>query len=147
MLLSLQMTGRAVLIRDFRRLGMLTLPPVTPPATLPKTTVKRIAWWIMLIVNILVFWRWGKCFYRTYVVACVLRRWNVPLILNIGVNDPFELKRMRGHCWLTLNNEVFLETCSVEAKYPILTGKLEGQIHYWAGSGGTTTQREILKQA
>ncbi len=136
-----------MLIREFRRTNFLTLPPIEGPVTLSEATVKKMARWIFLVVNIMVFWRWGKCFYRAFVAVSILRQWNVPLTLNIGVSDPFAAKQARGHCWLSLYDELIQEPITTKMKYPILLGQVEGQINYWASRDDNHPKKKPIQKA
>jgi hypothetical protein len=128
----LHLFGRAILIREFQRLDLLTLPPTNGPAEVTSAEIDQIAGWIFHVVNIMGFWRWGKCFYRAFIAAVILRQFNVPLILNFGVTDPFLAKRARGHCWLTLHGVLFHEPSTTMDMYPISLGQhIKGKINYW----------------
>jgi hypothetical protein len=145
--MAFRLVNKAMLIHEFRRTDLLTLPSIEGPITLSEATVKQMAHWIFLVVNILVFWRWGKCFYRAFVTASILRQWNVPLVLNMGVSDPFALKWVRAHCWLSLNDELVQEPITTKMKYPILLGQVEGQINYWASRDDSHPKQEPIQKA
>jgi hypothetical protein len=113
---------------------------------LQKKDIEKEVRRIFCIVNMFVFWRWRKCFYRAYIAGFILRQAKVPLIFNIGIPDPFTTKRIRGHCWLTLDGELVHEPASTQLKYPELIGQVPNQINYWVGRKAVHQNCSVRKE-
>lgn len=121
--------------RRGRRLDRLRLPPVGPTFSLSKERITQTIRWIDGLVNRLVFSRKHRCFFRSYAVAVVLRRWGLPLVLNVGLRNLGPSARSRGHCWLTLNGRKFYEHLRPEILYPFAMGSTADDIAYWVNFG------------
>lgn len=81
-------------------------------------------------------WTGRKCFFRAFILACLLRRRGVPVALNVGLcslHQSHKGKRIDGHCWLTLNDNPYLENATMLDHYPhFLATGLNG-VRYWLG--------------
>lgn len=87
------------------------------------------------IVKKIVFRSNHVCFYRSYVLAQVLRRRGLPLVLNIGLGNLNADSPVRGHCWLTLDGQKFFESAETETLYPVFLGNRSGDIAFWVKPG------------
>jgi hypothetical protein len=119
-------------IRLFKRVLLSTLPPIG----LPSGPVHGIVAWVDSLVNMALFWKGGKCFYRSYSRAYVLRRRGVPLLFNFGVRIRSHA-RAQAHCWLTLDGQPFFEKDDPRMKFTVNMGNYKGQIYYWTTSEGS----------
>jgi hypothetical protein len=75
------------------------------------------------------------CFYRSYVLAQILRKRGLPVVMNIGLGNFGADSPVRGHCWLTLDGENFFESSETETLYPVYLGKRPGDIAFWVKPG------------
>lgn len=101
-----------------------------PPIGLRSGSVHEIVSRVDSLVNVALFWKAGKCFYRSYSRAYVLRRRGVPLLFNFGVRIKSPAKT-QGHCWLTLDGQPFLEKDDPLTKFTMKMGNYKGQVYYW----------------
>jgi hypothetical protein len=112
------------------------LPPVNTARSIPRYFQPWIVRRIGRLTGLLAAGSRNICFYRSYAVVSVLRRWGIPLELNIGLGSLEASRKTEGHCWVTLHGEKFFEHTSPEETYPIEIGRNESGIRYWAGAGG-----------
>jgi len=96
-----------------------------------------IAGYIDCLVLLFLFWKRARCLYRCHALATVLRRRGVPVILNIGCRQRADKsKNLVGHCWLTLNGNLFAESKDPRGLYPIAMCDKPALIQFWFGSDG-----------
>lgn len=75
-----------------------------------------------------------KCFFRSYVIAAVLRRHGEEAELNIGMRDLAGGSDAAGHCWVTSREGVVLgESDFLPAQYPVFMGRSKTGVRFWAG--------------
>lgn len=75
-----------------------------------------------------------KCFFRAFILASVLRRWGLPLVMNVGMGNLGPTARTEGHCWLTTpDGQPFAEPQDPRERYPFLMGNADYGVRYWAG--------------
>jgi hypothetical protein len=67
------------------------------------------------------------CISRSYLLYRFLRRFGYPAILNFGLMGDY---RKEGHCWITLNGEVFFDETEPDKEFAIQVG-MAGQVVYW----------------
>lgn len=79
-----------------------------------------------------------KCFFRAYILGKVLHKWNVPVVMNAGLYDLTDTRRRRGHCWLTLNDEVFAESLEGVDRYKLKLATGVNGVQYWHGLNSNT---------
>ena len=75
-----------------------------------------------------------KCFFRSYIMASVLRRMGIPIQINVGLKNLNGFYRSNGHCWLSLNGFPFAEKNDPIDKYPFKITDSDNGISYWVGS-------------
>ena len=75
-----------------------------------------------------------KCFFRAFIMASVLRKWGIPVVMNVGLRNLKTFKRTDGHCWLTLDGLPFAETNNPEQIYPFEMGSGTNGVRYWIGA-------------
>ena len=80
-----------------------------------------------------------KCFFRAFIAASVLRKWGVPVTMNIGLRPLPALRKASGHCWLTLDGIPFAETGDPHREYPFAIGQGENGVRYWFGATAAST--------
>ena len=108
------------------------------PAGLP---VSRIVSHVDTVVCVLLFWKPGKCFYRSYALATILRKRGLPLVFNFGAIDGDNKEGLRAHCWLSLDGQPFAEKGDPGARFPDHVGEYAGQVVYWMGYPEETGRR------
>ncbi|MCP4429683.1 MAG: hypothetical protein GY806_01765 [Gammaproteobacteria bacterium] len=74
-----------------------------------------------------------KCFFRAYILGSVLRKWGIPVILNVGLYNLIGDCKRRGHCWLTLNGHIFADSSTKVDIYKTRLGSGSNGICYWYG--------------
>jgi hypothetical protein len=98
--------------------------------------IHRIAAFIDFTLYLLLFWKPGRCFYRSFVLATLLRRRGLPLELNFGLRQQGRGKwTPQAHCWLTLNGELYREKGDPSESYPVPLGNRCDIIKYWYRPG------------
>ncbi len=126
---------RAVVIRLRRKLALIHLP-LDSSATVPSSqAAEAIVRQVTRITALFFAWKRRRCFYRAYAIAYVLRKRGMALVLNIGNRRSRKRRRMRGHCWLTLGDELFAEDTNPHDDYGTYMGEHDGMIRYWCGEG------------
>jgi hypothetical protein len=74
------------------------------------------------------------CFFRSYILAFVLRRWGFPAVINVGLRNLGGDRRAEGHCWLTTpEGALFSEPTDPREQYPVFMGDGVPGVRYWAG--------------
>ncbi|MCK4911362.1 MAG: lasso peptide biosynthesis protein [Thermodesulfovibrionales bacterium] len=74
------------------------------------------------------------CYYRSYVLAVILREKGLPVVLNVGGRALWSPVRMKAHCWLTLDEERVYEKDNSFDLYPLEMGyNSDRSIRYWIG--------------
>ena len=108
------------------------IPPVISSPALTNEDLKQIVFSVRLIVFCFLFWKPGRCVYRSVALASVLRRRGVPLTLNFGWRKISEKgDKVKAHCWLDLNGKRFAEKGNPNLSYPILLGRYKKYANYW----------------
>lgn len=74
-----------------------------------------------------------KCFFRSFIMASVLRKWGLPVIMNVGLRGLRGARRTDGHCWLTLDGKPFGETDNPNRDYPVQLDQGINGVQYWLG--------------
>ena len=106
------------------------LPPLS------ESELREIVRKVHLIVKVLLLIIPGRCFYRCYAIAAVLRKRGVPLALNLGWSTLGKNKKKRGHCWLSLDGCSFEEVTDTKKLYPFCIGSFNDEIYYWTEGEG-----------
>ena len=108
------------------------LPSVVEDCYLSKIDIKRIIVFVDALIIILFFWKPGRCFYRSYSIASVLRARGIKIVLNLGCLHFMNKKsRAFGHCWLTLNGSFFAEKNDHSMRFPVYFGCNDKDVQYW----------------
>lgn len=74
-----------------------------------------------------------KCFFCAYIAASVLRRWDEPVLINMGLNNFGSGQRTKGHCWISVNGAVIGEDEDPHILYPTKVAAHPNGIVFWAG--------------
>ena len=74
-----------------------------------------------------------KCFFRAYMLGSVLRKWGLPVTMNVGLIDLGGDCKRHGHCWLTLNGCLLAESADEVKIYKTELGSRGNDICYWYG--------------
>ena len=117
-----------------RQINKAQLTPVISAAKIDQQEVN----WVISYVDFLV--KYGavcterKCFFRAYILANILRRQGLCLEMNIGMRTSQTASRTVGHCWLTIDGEVFEENDMLKKAFPFEIGKDKNGTHYWFNS-------------
>lgn len=72
-------------------------------------------------------WHRKRCISRSYLLYRFLRRFGYPAILNFGLMGDH---REEGHCWITINDEVFFDETSPEREFLTQVAVSENVV-YW----------------
>lgn len=127
---------RATRIVRRRSTGAIALPPVAQavPARMSEEEQAFIERWVGFLVRRVV-WSARKCFLRSYVLACLLRRAGRPVVLNVGMHPVNGSGSVRGHCWLTLYGRPVAEPNGYQPdrRFPVLLSEASNGIVYWMG--------------
>jgi hypothetical protein len=73
------------------------------------------------------FKRQSHCILRSYLLYRFLRRYGYPAVLNFGLMGDH---REEGHCWITLNGEVFFDETDPDKEFATQVAASENVV-YW----------------
>ncbi|MHB8844963.1 MAG: lasso peptide biosynthesis B2 protein [Nitrospirota bacterium] len=125
--------GQVWLIR--RNLGRkpLVLPAVDAERTIDNASISVIVRRVDRLLSALLHKNSHHCFYRSVILAKLLRRNGVPLVVNIGGRS-LSSPSMKAHSWLTLDDKPFHEQPNSLSIYPFDMGyNADRSIRYWIG--------------
>ena len=126
---------------------MIRLPDVKGAVVLSAIQIQERVKFTDSLLKFLIFTRKHNCFYRSFVRMQVLRKRNVPVKLNIGLRNLDTDIHTRGHCWLTLDDKLFLEPIPSDSHllpdelYPFLLGSHKDVSYWFNGKDGDTLLR------
>lgn len=110
------------------------LPPALGPPKLAGDLLHQRVRRIRIIVAGLLFFKPGRCFYRAFAMAAMLRREGVAAIINIGCRQcHHDIQPFAGHCWVSLGDAPIGEINDAFKKYPLKIGTDPNLIQYWLG--------------
>jgi hypothetical protein len=127
---------RAWAVKLGKDLSKIHLPPVAKVVRLSSRSLEFAVTLTDMMVTHGARWTGRKCFFRTFILACLLRKRGVPVAVNVGLCDlkgGRRGRRMDGHCWLTLNGEPCLEEVDRRNQYPHFLAEGLNGVRYWAG--------------
>jgi len=140
--------GRAWQVRLLKKSEATLLPPVASTTTISDLTRDRTAGLVKFLIYCIFFWKPGRCFYRSYAMAYVLRKRGIPMILNLGCKNYSEQNgKAKAHCWLTLEGKPYAEKGDPCTKFFLPMGQIDGQVHYWLGSHINSVSGEKINSA
>lgn len=123
--------GKAWVIRVSRNLKYVKLPYVREKRKTTKISVDFYTKWTERVVRLCAPSTGRKCFFRSYILATLLRKQGIPVIMNIGLRVAGSGYRVYGHCWLTINGKSFSEIIDQSEMYSVNLGYGENGICYW----------------
>lgn len=119
-------------IRHSSTPSRFSLPRTNTEIILTKEKEKEIVFFADMVIYLFLFWKPGKCFYRTYALATLFRKWGKPLKINFGCENIHEMKgRAKAHCWLTLYDLPFAEKANPFLRFPVEIETKNNDIKYW----------------
>ena len=134
-LTTLQALITAKYIMLTKNITRLTLPEINKHRKLSSEIIHESMQWAKRWVNLFSIKSHHGCYYRSFALACILRRRGIPVSLNIGLRNLRSQEKNRGHCWLTLKgNPVFESDAEALRLYPHLLKQGQSEIYYWIGS-------------
>ena len=125
----------------------IRLPDVRGSVVLSTAQIQKRVSFTDSLLKFLIFTRKHNCFYRSFVRMKVLRKRNVPVKLNIGLRNFDTDIHTRGHCWLTLEDQLFFEPIPSDSHllpnelYPFLLGSYKDVSYWFNGKDGDTLLR------
>lgn len=125
--------GQVWLMR--RNLGKkpLRLPAVATERTADNTSISVIVRHVDHLLSALLNKNSHHCFYRSVILAKLLRKNGVPLVVNIGGRS-LSSPSMKAHSWLTLDDNPFYEQPNSLSIYPFDMGyNTQRSVRYWIG--------------
>ncbi len=120
----------------YRRGGIkqLRLPGVHPGIEPDAKTVDETVARVDSILNLALRNTQHICFYRSYVLAVILRQMGLPVVLNVGGRALWSSEIMKAHCWLSLGGVNIYEKENAFDLYPLEMGyNSDRSIRYWIG--------------
>jgi hypothetical protein len=112
----------------------LKLPPTQVTGAIDDTTVADMVRTVDALLPRLLPGRRHYCFYRSVVLALLLRKKGIPVVINVGGLGLATTSRMTAHCWLTLNGDSFFEQPNSLTLYHFDMGhNTDRSIRYWIG--------------
>ncbi len=128
---------KAMTIRLGRTMAHVRLPPDPPQNLLSEADIAFILSVTAGLVRIGAARTGRKCFVRSYILATVLRKWGVPVVINVGLKNLNGNSRTEGHCWLTTpEGALFAEPTDPQQEYPVFMGNGAADVRYWVGPSG-----------
>lgn len=125
---------KAVFIRR-RGSACLRLPTVAKAAISADKRQSLVAQ-VNRLTNLVAGKSRHACWYRCYPLVVLLRKRGVAAQLNIGLMGLQPRQELRGHCWLSLESQVFNELDDVSsAAYPEFLGDNGFGAAYWVKAG------------
>jgi len=120
----------------------IVLAPVAIDQTLSPEKINKIVSFINHVVWILMLWKPGRCFYRSYVIANILRKKGVPLQINFGCENYLERTgKAKAHSWLTLQGLPFAEKGNPSVRFPIRISVPDSDVNFWLGTKGMSREK------
>jgi hypothetical protein len=116
--------------------------PLGPPAllsdapSLSEAVLRHLFRRTRKVSRCVVFWRRGRCFYRSMAEGTVFARRGIAVVVNMGVRVCPSVGHEKAHCWLTYAGAPLFDA-SVTSLYPDCLGASEDGLVYWAGDSRT----------
>lgn len=123
---------QAWIVRAGKRMSNVRFPAISSRKRLDKVEISFIIWFADMLVKVGAARTGRKCFFRAFILGSVLRKWGVPVAMNIGLCN-LKSSKAKGHCWLTLNGAPFAEKDDPKEKFPFQIGSGSNGVHYWSG--------------
>ena len=99
--------------------------------------------WFDILAGAFMWFNRHLCFYRSIVLASILRKRGIPVVMNVGGRGLGLNEVRKAHCWLTLDNMLFHEKENALELYPLEMGyNQDRSIRYWIGP---ELQESVLK--
>jgi len=117
-----------------KNFGKLKLPPINERADLSSAVLATLICRVKKWVHLFSAGSRHSCYYRSYVLAVVLRQRGIPVSLNVGLRNLRSQAKNRGHCWVTLKGKPIFEFDDGIRLYPYLLKQNPYGINFWAGS-------------
>lgn len=125
---------KAFKIRHSKAAGSFSLPSADTEVPASESKIKKIVFLADIVIFVFMFWKPGKCFYRSYALATLLRMWGMTLVINFGCENLYESNgKPLAHCWLTHNGVLFSEKTDPYQRFPIEIESKNQDIKYWLG--------------
>ena len=125
---------RCLWIRVSKAKSGVNLPPVVQNASISRKEVDAIVYWFDDLASAFMWLNQHLCFYRSFVLASLLRKRGIPVVMNVGGRGLGLNEVRKAHCWLTLDNQLFHEKENALELYPLEMGyNQDRSIRYWIG--------------
>ncbi len=116
-----------------KNIGKLKLPSVNEQAKSSAAVLAILIPWVKKWVQMFSLGSRHSCYYRSYVLAFILRQQGIPVSLNVGLRNLRSPAKNRGHCWLTLQDKPILEFDEGNRLYPHLLKQNPYGVCFWTG--------------
>ena len=120
-------------IRLKGKMNSIQFPVVDEQRQLSQKDLKFILKCARVLVRLCTGRSEQRCFFRTYIIACVLRRGGENVDMNVGLVTFGKGVPAQGHCWLTREGIPFSEPSDPRQAYPYAMGTAFNGVHYWVG--------------
>jgi len=124
---------RAWMIKRKRNMSHVSLPEIDNSTQLSDDEISFTIMCTDLFVKFGTFRTGRKCFFRTYIIAIVFRKWSIPVMINVGLCNKKMTDHTIGHCWLTINDKPFAEIKSPNQIYSSKLYCSDKGVCYWYG--------------
>ncbi len=125
---------KALIIRLSKKVSSIELPPVKIEHNLSKKEMNKIVRSIDYILLFTMFWKPGRCFYRSYALATLLRKKGICTKLNFGFENIYEINgKVRAHCWVSFNDLPVAERTDPLLRFPSKFKMVTNDVQYWIG--------------
>ena len=124
---------QAWIIKSKKNMSNIRIPLTLSAIQLNERDISFVIWCVHLLLKLGVIRTGRKCFFRAYIMASILRKWGVPVMMNVGLSNLRASKKTTGHCWLTLDGQPFEEIHNPNQRFPFKMICAANGIHYWVG--------------
>jgi hypothetical protein len=125
--------GKAWRLRRRKNPAAIKLPPVGRPCRLSHKQIIFLESWLTELVRLVIPSKRHRCYDRGFTLAAVFRELGIPVTLNVGLRKIFNAGRVTGHCWLSLNGQIFKEKSNPQVIYPYALGTDAEGVNYFVG--------------
>ena len=125
---------RSLGVRISKAKSGVKLPPVANRQIITRRRGDGMVTWFDTLASALLWYNRHLCFYRSFVLAALLRKRGLPVVMNVGGRGLGMNEARKAHCWLTLEGHLFHEKENALELYPLEMGyNRDRSIRYWVG--------------
>jgi len=121
-------------IRITKAKSGVKLPALATQPSISRQKADDMVGWFDTLASAAMWFNRHLCFYRSFVLASILRKRGIPVVMNVGGRGLGLNEVRKAHCWLTLEDQLFHEQENALELYPLEMGYNQNRsIRYWIG--------------